>query len=54
MENLGNLETVRELYRSNDMDIITQGGTDHRKVAGLDTFRRRDLSNRSFSSIDNN
>jgi hypothetical protein len=34
-----NLETVRELCGSKDMGVIAVGGTDHLKVASIDTFQ---------------
>jgi hypothetical protein len=38
-EDPGNLKTVRNLCESKDMGVIAVGGSDHRKVAIMDTFR---------------
>jgi hypothetical protein len=38
-EDPGNLKTVCEFSESKDMAFIAVGGSDHRKVARMDTFR---------------
>jgi hypothetical protein len=52
-EDPGNLEMVCERYGSKDRGLIAIGGADHRTVASMDTFPTPYLSNRLFSSIDN-
>jgi hypothetical protein len=43
-EDPGNLETGCELDESKDLAFIARGGTDHRKVASMDTFRTPDTA----------